>query len=274
MTRLDTTLPLFDPAANPGRARDTASQRDAWLRQMEQVQLSAMRSANLPDPAQSRETRLEADLSAAPTQPREAADAGGSVMHRHVVLRAPAGRVTATAPYDNEHFPAVAAAAPSCMPVALALLTPAAAQARPASDSGIRTVTATAAVAPSPAAMPPAAPPALHWASEQREAPPPSAAERAHGYCRDWPERLLHITSDGTALAVWIRDSALDKSTAALLVEQIAQEGASRGLQLRSATLNGRTLFLGPEAPTAKAGSLVGPASLEPIERKEDHGTR
>jgi hypothetical protein len=59
----------------------------------------------------------------------------------------------------------------------------------------------------------------------------------------NWQQRQIHVAQTGTDVSVSIRDQALGASQSTRIVYQLISDAAETGLRLRSAVINGKSLF-------------------------------
>ncbi len=90
--------------------------------------------------------------------------------------------------------------------------------------------------------------------STQRES---STTETQQAEMPTWQKRLIHVTSDGREVAVWIRDSELGAAQSSTLVCRLASEFADSGLRLKSATVNGKLEYRADNADLPDGDSFV-----------------
>lgn len=90
--------------------------------------------------------------------------------------------------------------------------------------------------------------------SMQRESSP---TETQLAEMPTWQKRLMHVTSDGRDVAVWIRDSELGSAQSSTLVCRLAGEFADSGLRLKSATVNGKLEYRADNADLPDGDSFV-----------------
>lgn len=112
--------------------------------------------------------------------------------------------------------------------------------------------------------------------SMQRESSP---TETQLAEMPTWQKRLMHVTSDGQDVAVWIRDSELGSAQSSTLVSRLAGEFADSGMRLKSATVNGKLEYRADNADSPDGDSFVdGAGDLDTDSRnstitttREDH---
>jgi len=72
-----------------------------------------------------------------------------------------------------------------------------------------------------------------------------------------WQERLMHMTSDGDNVKLWIRDHKINQNQLHNLTHRLAGDIASAGMRLNTVTVNGRLIFRATNANNIN-GNLAG----------------
>lgn len=93
--------------------------------------------------------------------------------------------------------------------------------------------------------------------SEESPAHVSQSAEYGLGEKLSWQERLMHMTSDGDNVKLWIRDHKINQSQLHNLTYRLAGDIASAGMRLNTVTVNGRLTFRATNANNIN-GNLAG----------------
>lgn len=100
----------------------------------------------------------------------------------------------------------------------------------------------------------------------------------------EFQKRLMHLTSDGSDVSLWIRDSELSQQQSQNLVYRLAGDFANAGMRLRGITVNGKPAWQANDVnsdshsrttsaqDSEEASAIEGTTDME-AQRKQNNGT-